>query len=137
MDRIENGFFIRCIDEVPCWTAYPECCERSERNILVEQCFHRVFSLTLSPVLKLRAILVPVLFLLTLAQAQTVQRQPAPVMGVAGADWLTRPERIQEENPDRMLARWKSSRAPSSRILERAWAITRGGWPISWAQPEE
>jgi|SRR5438094_9912888 len=104
MDRIENGFFIRCIDEVPCWTAYPECCERSERNILVEQCFHRVFSLTLSPVLKLRAILVPVLFLLTLAQAQTVQRQPAPVMGVAGADWLTRPERIQEENPDRMLA---------------------------------
>src|SRR4029078_11668217 len=32
------------------------------------------------------------------------QRQPAPVMGVAGADWLTRPERIQEEAPDRMLA---------------------------------
>jgi ubiquinone/menaquinone biosynthesis C-methylase UbiE len=25
-------------------------------------------------------------------------------MGVAGADWLTRPERIQEEDPDRMLA---------------------------------
>jgi ubiquinone/menaquinone biosynthesis C-methylase UbiE len=25
-------------------------------------------------------------------------------MGVAGADWLTRPERIQEEQPDRMLA---------------------------------
>jgi ubiquinone/menaquinone biosynthesis C-methylase UbiE len=25
-------------------------------------------------------------------------------MGVAGADWLTRPERIQEEEPDRMLA---------------------------------
>src|SRR5437867_5471011 len=25
-------------------------------------------------------------------------------MGAAGADWLTRPERIQEENPDRMLA---------------------------------
>src|SRR5262250_1058390 len=36
-------------------------------------------------------------------QTQT-QRQPAPVMGVAGADWLTRPERIQEEDPDRMLA---------------------------------
>ena len=25
-------------------------------------------------------------------------------MGSAGADWLTRPERIQEEEPDRMLA---------------------------------
>jgi ubiquinone/menaquinone biosynthesis C-methylase UbiE len=25
-------------------------------------------------------------------------------MGVGGADWLTRPERIQEEDPDRMLA---------------------------------
>jgi ubiquinone/menaquinone biosynthesis C-methylase UbiE len=31
-------------------------------------------------------------------------RQPAPVMGAAGAEWLTRPERIQEEDPDRMLA---------------------------------
>jgi hypothetical protein len=40
---------------------------------------------------------------LTAAQAQT-PRQPAPVMGVAGADWLTRPERIREEDPDRMLA---------------------------------
>src|SRR5438552_19191971 len=36
-----------------------------------------------------------------LAQAK---RQPAPVMSAAGADWLTRPERIQEEDPDRMLA---------------------------------
>ena len=34
----------------------------------------------------------------------TVQRQPAPVMGAAGADWLTRSERIREEEPDRMLA---------------------------------
>ena len=32
------------------------------------------------------------------------QRQPAPVMGVSGADWLVRSERIQEEDPDRMLA---------------------------------
>src|SRR5499427_5223456 len=32
------------------------------------------------------------------------KRQPAPVMGMGGADWLTRPERIQEEEPDRMLA---------------------------------
>lgn len=42
---------------------------------------------------------------LATAQAQTqTGRQPAPVMGVGGADWLTRPERIQEEDPDRMLA---------------------------------
>jgi ubiquinone/menaquinone biosynthesis C-methylase UbiE len=32
------------------------------------------------------------------------QRQPAPVMSVEGADWLTRPERIKEEDPDKMLA---------------------------------
>jgi len=39
-----------------------------------------------------------------LLAASTAQRQPAPVMGVGGADWLVRPERIQEEDPDRMLA---------------------------------
>jgi ubiquinone/menaquinone biosynthesis C-methylase UbiE len=39
------------------------------------------------------------------AQAQTLtRRQPAPVMSAEGADWLVRPERIQEEDPDRMLA---------------------------------
>src|SRR4051794_41684614 len=37
-------------------------------------------------------------------QQVPTKRQPAPVMGAAGADWLTRPERIQEEDPDRMLA---------------------------------
>jgi ubiquinone/menaquinone biosynthesis C-methylase UbiE len=37
-------------------------------------------------------------------QSAQPQRQPAPVMGVAGAEWLVRPERIQEEEPDRMLA---------------------------------
>jgi ubiquinone/menaquinone biosynthesis C-methylase UbiE len=39
----------------------------------------------------------------TQTQTQT-KRQPAPVMGMGGADWLTRTERIQEEEPDRMLA---------------------------------
>ncbi len=53
---------------------------------------------------KLRAVIVIVLAFLTAAQAQQTRRQPAPVMGAAGADWLTRPERIQEEDPDRMLA---------------------------------
>ena len=74
------------------------------RSCLLDECFHRVFSLTLCTVPKLRAILVLVVVFLGVAQAQTITRQPAPVMGVAGADWLTRPERIQEENPDRMLA---------------------------------
>jgi len=41
---------------------------------------------------------------LTAAPQQTqTRRQPAPVMSYEGADWLTRPERIQEEDPDRML----------------------------------
>src|SRR5262245_33152982 len=34
----------------------------------------------------------------------SAQRQPAPVMGSSGAGWLTRPERIEEEQPDRMLS---------------------------------
>jgi ubiquinone/menaquinone biosynthesis C-methylase UbiE len=34
----------------------------------------------------------------------TATRKPAPVMTWEGADWLTRNERIQEEDPDRMLA---------------------------------
>ena len=37
-------------------------------------------------------------------QQVPVKRQSAPVMGVAGADWLIRPERIEEEQPDQMLA---------------------------------
>src|SRR5215472_5435351 len=50
-------------------------------------------------------LIVAFLALLPAAQAQTLtRRQPAPVMGVGGADWLTRPQRIQEEDPDRMLA---------------------------------
>src|SRR5262245_9456068 len=54
---------------------------------------------------KRRLLLVIFLAFLSLVQAQTrTARQPAPVMSAAGADWLTRPERIQEEDPDRMLA---------------------------------
>src|SRR5262249_338590 len=54
---------------------------------------------------KFRFLTVILLALLPAAQAQTVtRRQPAPVMGVGGADWLTRSERIQEEEPDRMLS---------------------------------
>jgi ubiquinone/menaquinone biosynthesis C-methylase UbiE len=52
---------------------------------------------------KIRAILA-VLLLATVAYAQVPKRQPAPTMGVEGAGWLIRPERIQEEDPDRMLS---------------------------------
>lgn len=45
-----------------------------------------------------------VMTVLAVAQQPGAKRQPAPVMGVGGADWLIRPERIQEEDPDRMLA---------------------------------
>jgi len=49
--------------------------------------------------------LIIVLLVVTTGWSQTqVRRQPAPVMSVEGADWLTRPKRIQEEDPDRMLS---------------------------------
>src|SRR5438552_17327359 len=41
---------------------------------------------------------------LSLPQQSPSKRQPAPVMGTGGADWLTRSERIQEEQPDKLLA---------------------------------
>jgi ubiquinone/menaquinone biosynthesis C-methylase UbiE len=54
---------------------------------------------------KFRALVVVLLGLVAAAWPQTqVHRQPAAVMSVEGADWLTRPERIQEEDPDRMLS---------------------------------
>jgi ubiquinone/menaquinone biosynthesis C-methylase UbiE len=51
---------------------------------------------------RLRAVILIFLAFVIAAQAQT-KRQPAPTMSVEGADWLTRPERIKEEDPDRML----------------------------------
>src|SRR6267142_7010255 len=64
------------------------------------------FQFNIGPMRRIRSAIVVVFLALTLvAPAQTqVKRQPAPVMGAAGADWLIRPERIQEEEPDRMLA---------------------------------
>jgi len=53
----------------------------------------------------LRTLSATFLAFLSVCQAQTeLRRQPAPVMGVGGADWLIRPERLREEEPDRMLA---------------------------------
>src|SRR5262245_36031717 len=51
-----------------------------------------------------RLIITALAALLALAPPQTqTKRQPAPVMSSAGSDWLVRPERIKEEDPDRML----------------------------------
>src|SRR5215468_3193538 len=49
-------------------------------------------------------VLVLLLCALPASPQEPARRPPAPVMSAAGADWLTRPERIQEEDPDRMLA---------------------------------
>src|SRR6266852_984006 len=62
------------------------------------------FGLTLRAVRRFRAIVVVILVFLTVAHAQAPKRQPAPTMGVEGAPWLVRPERIEEEDPDRMLS---------------------------------
>ena len=63
------------------------------------------FQFNIDAVRRLRVGLIILLLAITAAAAQTqTKRQPAPIMGVAGADWLIRPERIQEEEPDRMLA---------------------------------
>src|SRR5436190_6231872 len=129
MNRFQDGFFIRRIDEVPRGTANAKRCEGSERDVLVDECFHRVFSLTLCTVPKLRAILVLVVVFLGVAQAQTITRQPAPVMGVAGADWLTRPERIQEENPDRMLSSLESK--PGSVVADIGAGVGYHTWRLA------
>jgi ubiquinone/menaquinone biosynthesis C-methylase UbiE len=64
--------------------------------------------MTRSTATRLRtALFLSLVFVVTgpLAESQKpAQRQPAPVMSTEGADWLLRPERIQQEDPDRMLA---------------------------------
>ena len=72
------------------------------------------------------------LFLLTLpvlAQQTQIQRQPAPVMGAAGADWLTRSERIQEEEPDRMLASLEIQ--PGSVVADVGAGVGYHAWRLS------
>src|SRR5262249_17443974 len=106
-----NGFanclFVLRLDEIARRAADTKSCEGSEGDVLLDECFHRGFSLTLTAMCRPLSRLLAVFVLLTFvnsAHSQAVKRQPAPVMGVAGADWLIRPERIQEEDPDRMLA---------------------------------
>ncbi len=67
--------------------------------------------------------------LIALAQQPQVGRQPAPVMGAAGADWLTRPERIQEEEPDRMLASLEIQ--PGSVVADVGAGVGYHAWRLS------
>src|SRR5438552_18235142 len=100
MNRFQDGFFIRRIDEVPRGTANAKRCEGSERDVLVDECFHRVFSLTLCTVPKLRAIPVLVVVFLGVAQAQTITRLAAPVMVVSESYWVSLSGDKHEERPE-------------------------------------
>jgi ubiquinone/menaquinone biosynthesis C-methylase UbiE len=55
----------------------------------------------------MRIFLAAIFLITTCACAQDVHpvsgRRIAPVMGVGGADWLVRPERVEEEHPDEAL----------------------------------
>jgi ubiquinone/menaquinone biosynthesis C-methylase UbiE len=72
--------------------------------------------------------LVSILGLTSFVEAQT-KRQPAPVMGVRGADWLIRPERIQEEQPDRMLAALEIK--PGSVVADVGAGVGYHAWRLS------
>src|SRR2546422_7874872 len=89
------------------------------------------FQFNIVPMQRIRAAIVLVFLALTLvAPAQTqVKRQPAPVMGAAGADWLTRPERIQEEEPDRMLASLEIQ--PGSVVADIGAGVGYHAWRLS------
>jgi predicted methyltransferase len=65
-----------------------------------------------APILcRIRRAILPVFLLAlpVLAQAPAQQRQPAPVMGASGADWLERPGRDEEQQPDRIVRAMKLS----------------------------
>ena len=68
-------------------------------------------------------------FLITLVPLQTPVRKPAPVMSAAGADWLTRPERIKEENPDAMLKALDIK--PGSTVADVGAGIGYHAWRLS------
>ena len=52
-------------------------------------------------------------------------REIAHVMGYQGAEWLERPERIEEERPDQVVEQMKLKPAEPSPISERAPDIFR------------
>lgn len=63
------------------------------------------------------------------AQQPQLKRPPAPVMSAAGADWLVRPERIQEEQPDRMLAALEI--APGSVVADVGAGVGYHSWRLA------
>ncbi len=57
------------------------------------------------------------------------ERIPSGVMGVAGADWLVRPERLEEERPDEMLAALEI--APGSVVADIGAGVGYHTWRIA------
>ena len=57
------------------------------------------------------------------------ERTPSGVMGVAGADWLVRPERIEEERPDEMLAALEI--APGSVVVDIGAGVGYHTWRLA------
>src|SRR5215472_15705794 len=49
LNRVDDGFFRGRFDQVPCRAANAERCQWRKRHILLDECFHRGFSLTLWP----------------------------------------------------------------------------------------
>ena len=67
--------------------------------------------------------------LASFSQKPEIKRQPAPVMGVEGAGWLVRAERIQEEQPDQMLAALKIK--PGSVVADVGAGVGYHVWRLS------
>jgi ubiquinone/menaquinone biosynthesis C-methylase UbiE len=68
-------------------------------------------------------------FLVLLTPPQAPARKPAPVMSSAGADWLVRPERIKEENPDAMLKALEIK--PGSVVADVGAGVGYHAWRLS------
>jgi ubiquinone/menaquinone biosynthesis C-methylase UbiE len=74
-------------------------------------------------VARIRGIIAFIFLFFIAVLAQAPRRQPAPTMGVDGAPWLTRAERIEEEDPDRML---------SSLGIKRGWVVADIGAGVGY-----
>ena len=61
--------------------------------------------------------------------ASNPQRQIAPVMSYLGADWLTRPEREREEQPDRVVAALRIP--PGSTVIDLGAGVGYFTWRLA------
>jgi precorrin-6B methylase 2 len=89
----------------------------------------RTLSLGLVLLVLMMAVWVPVIAGPTYRGVFQAERTPAGVMGVAGADWLVRPERIEEERPDEMLAALEI--APGSVVVDIGAGVGYHTWRLA------